>query len=203
MKKTIFGRISCFVFAIALIFVFVPSFVGCSFDDTVKKASKKLNSYAISATLSEDGKQVTATEQVKIEAKNNALPELWFHLYGRAFREGSRILPYSTTSTAKCFPNGVNFGNMEVLSVEVDGELAKFSYGGQDQNILIVEKSLKKGEKTTLEIEFVLSLCETTHRLGYFKDNVNLGNWYPVLCVFENGEFVADPYYSAGLVPHC
>lgn len=176
----------------------VPLLTACGFDDTVKKASKNLNSYAISATL-EGNNKVTATAEIKIKNRTNgALPELWFHLYGRAFREGARVLPYSASSTNKCFPNGLNYGNLEVTAVTSGGAPCEYSYGGQDQNVLIVKKSLEKNQEVTIKIDYILTLAETTHRLGHFEDNVNLGNWYPVLCVYENGEYVADPYYATG-----
>jgi aminopeptidase N len=45
---------------------------------------------------------------------------------------------------------------------------------------------------------FTLKLANIMHRLGYNEKTVNLGNWYPVACVYENGEFRAEPYYSNG-----
>ena len=189
-------RILCAVVCIAIACLFVP-LVGCGFDSTVSKAAKKLNNYSIEASLDDESKTIVATE--KFEAKfNEDRNELWFNLYGRAFRENAKILPYAETSKAKCFPLGENFGSLEIESVKLNKQDAAFSYGGEDENVLIVACNAKKGQKVVVEIAYKLYLCNCTHRLGYFENNINLGNWYPVLCVYENGAYVADPYYSVG-----
>ena len=36
------------------------------------------------------------------------------------------------------------------------------------------------------------------HRFGYNDNSVNLANFYPIACVYRDGAFVADPYYSTG-----
>jgi len=190
--KVVFSTIIC----LALICCCVP-LSACGFDNIVARASKKLNNYTIDAVFDDETKTINAIE--KFEAKfNEQRPALWFNLYGRAFRKDAKILPYGETSKAKCFTNGESFGNLEVEKVVFNGESLPVVYGGEDENVLIIEKEIMKGDSVVVEISYSLKLSNCTHRLGYMNGKVNLGNWYPVLCVFDGGEYVADPYYSVG-----
>lgn len=198
MKRRCARILSVFL-VVAVIVGVVPLMVGCNFDRKVAKAAKKLNSYDIVATLDDENKKIEAVEKVKIRNTfGNDVFELWFSLYGRAFRDGATILPYSPSSKAKCFPDGESFGNLEILYVRQNGLDLEFRLDGEDENALVVLAELKKGKTIEIEIGFVLTLAKTTHRLGYFDGNINLGNWYPILCVYENGKWVCDPYYSNG-----
>ena len=49
-----------------------------------------------------------------------------------------------------------------------------------------------------LEIKFGLTIPNCAHRFGYAENTLNLGNWYPIACVFEAGEFVTDGYSANG-----
>ena len=58
-------------------------------------------------------------------------------------------------------------------------------------------------EKITVEVGFETTLPKAALRLGETSSTVNLGDFYPVLCKEENGEFkecpyspFGDPYYS-------
>ena len=54
-------------------------------------------------------------------------------------------------------------------------------------------------------VAYTLTLAEVNHRTGVTEHTVNLGNFYPVLCVWEAGSgfrecvYAAngDPFYSA------
>lgn len=189
------------IFSILVLVIFTCSFfVACSPYREAEKASKGLTSYKISAAL-DSQMVITATEEVEVVNKNQvALSSLCFNLYGRAFREDATIKPYTSINEAKCFPNGKSYGDMEIISVKEAGEDASFSIVGDDSNALEVtlSKELEPDEKVLLTIEFKVLLAESTHRLGYLNGSVNLGNWFPILAMYEKGEFIIEPYYSTG-----
>ncbi len=195
MKKFV----SLLVFSVFLCFS-TFSLTGCSKSE-IDKISKNLTSYAISATFDDETKQISGTE--KIVFYNNTEDELEFiclHLYPRAFREGAMIKPYTTLNAATCFPNGINFGDIVVLKVCVNAETKDFEIIGEDEDILKINFGfrLTPRKSVEIEIEFKLIIPNSTHRFGWFDQNVNLGNWYPVVCVYENGEFDTSPYYATG-----
>ena len=202
MKKVkVFYNIIKGIVCVTLAIVLVTILYGCKSKSLIKRASKNLNSYTINATYCDEEHTVNATEKVKYTNKTgNILNFVCFNLYGTAFSADAVILPYTTLNAKKCFPNGLSYGDLEIISVRVDEEDADFNIVGQDNNALQInfKNSLNNNESTEIEIVFKLTLANCTHRLGYFDGYINLGNWYPIIAVYENGEFDITPYYSSG-----
>lgn len=190
-----------FILLICMIICVSPAFmlVGCKKND-LKKVSKNLTSYAISAeVLSED--KITAKETIEyVNQTESELNNLCLHLYPRAFREDAIIKPYTALTMASCFPNGQSYGDMEIVSVKVNDKTSEKEIVGEDEDILKVNFGtiLKPKGKIKIDIEFSLSLPNCTHRFGFYEGNINLGNWYPIACEYENGKFDTTPYYSTG-----
>lgn len=183
-------------------FCFISTFslVGCSSNE-LKKVSKNLTSYAISAELDDETKQISATETIIFYNNTGSdLEYLCLHLYPRAFRENAGIKPYTKLTEASCFPNGISFGDLVVLKVKVNAETKDFELIGEDEDILKINFGFKLTNKKSVEIviEFNLIIPNSTHRFGFYDGNINLGNWYPVVCEFDNGEFDMSPYYATG-----
>lgn len=196
MKKVF--KICCLV--VATMFCGVI-FASCKAQNIVEKASKGLTSYAIEANIDDKEMKITATERVEVVNKTKvALDKVCFNLYARAFREGAKVKPYTKLNEAKCFPNGVNYGDITIISVLEKGNIASYEIVGEDENALQINlsKRLEPGDKVLLQIDFVLKLAESCHRLGYLDGSVNLGNWFPILAEYQKGEFIIDPYYSTG-----
>ena len=176
------------------------SLVGCKKNE-LEKQSKNITAYSISAEFNDELKQISATETIVFY--NNTESELEYlclHLYPRAFREGAVVKPYTQLTSATCFPNGVNFGDLLVLEVKVNAEKKDFELIGEDEDILKINFGFKLTKKKSIQIEIVFNLIipNSTHRFGWFEGNVNLGNWYPVVCAIENGKFDLSPYYATG-----
>lgn len=193
-KKIVYFVISlCFISFLSLVFV------GCEKDE-IKSVSKGLNCYNITANLSSD-MVLTCSEEV--EFNNNtgeSLDNICFHLYPRAFRQDALIKPYTSLTMASCFPNGISYGDVDIKSVKVDNLDANWEFDGEDEDILKInlENSLENKKKILIDIEFITIIPNCTHRFGYYNGNINLGNWYPILCVFSDGEFDKTPYYATG-----
>ena len=186
---------------LSLVVVLMFAFCGCKNERIVKKASKGLNNYTITATLCSEEMKVCASEVVDyINASNDELSFMCFNLYGTAFSEDAKVLPYTALNVNKCFPNGMSYGDVIIDSVRVNKQNANYSIVGCDNNALQVDFgfALKPNERVEVEIQFTLILANTTHRLGFFNNEINLGNWYPIVAVYENGAFDLTPYYSSG-----
>ena len=161
---------------------------------------KELTSYTIDATLSVDN---ILTASVTCDYVNNndvPLNELWFHLYPNAYREGAQYSPIPGGRTTEAYPSGKSYSVMNIENVSVNGKAKDVTVSGEDENILVVPlgSTLDPTEKTRVTIEYSVKLPKVRHRFGYTDKSVNLANFYPIACVYEGGEFVADPYYSVG-----
>lgn len=175
--------------------------VGCSPYKEATRASKGLSCYNITASLNDEDKTICATEIVEFKNQTNVILEtVCFNMYGRAFREDATIKPYTSLNEGKCFPSGVNYGDVSISSVKENGEAAPYNIVGVDDNALEVElsKKLEPGDTTTIEINFTLKMAQSTHRLGYYDNSINLGNWFLILAEYEGGEYNLTPYYSTG-----
>ena len=47
-------------------------------------------------------------------------------------------------------------------------------------------------------LSYTVTLPNCLHRFGYGDNTYNFGNFYPVACIYENGEFDVDAYGSNG-----
>ena len=129
--------------------------------------------------------------------------ELWFNLYGNAYREGAAAPPVSANFAAAAYYAGESFGGMEILSVS---SCAEWDVCGTDENVLRVRLAspVPAGGRCEVAVRYMLTLANVRHRTGVTPHTVNLGNCYPVLCVWEGAgwrECVyaqnGDPFYSA------
>ncbi len=166
------------------------------------KTGETRTSYKINAFYNEDGKTVSAEMTVDyVNGSDAILDEICFHLYPAAFRKDARFSPVPPEAVASAYYDGMSYGGITVSGLTLNGESIEVKIEGQDEDILVVslgETKLYPGERATVGMNFTLNLPKVRHRLGYQGDRVNLGNWYPVACVFENGNFVTDPYYANG-----
>lgn len=183
------------IIAIALSAAFAASMCACSGDEKQEKTK-----YTIDATLSAD---YTLTATVNCDYVNNndvPLSELWFHLYPNAYREGATYEPIDKSHITAAYPSGRSYSKLDVKSVEVGGASREVTIAGVDQNVLTVPlgSALEPGERTTVTVEYTVGLPKVRHRFGYTDKSVNLANFYPIACVYKDGAFVADPYYSTG-----
>lgn len=133
---------------------------------------------------------------------DNSFKEIKFCLYANAYRAGSKYAPVEASAKETTFKEG--YGGIKITNAKADGEEAAFKVCGEDENVLAVEiPELFPSEKITVEVGFETTLPKAALRLGETGSTVNLGDFYPVLCKEENGEFkecsyspFGDPYYS-------
>lgn len=182
---------------IALLLAVVSVLTVCACSSPEKTQRTK---YKITASLSDDH---ILTASVVCDYVNNTdvpLKELWFHLYPNAYREGAKFSPVATSRITEAYPNGRSYSVMKVDSVAVNGKAKDVTVAGDDENVLVValDKTLDPTEKTSVKIEYSVKLPNVRHRFGYTSKSVNLANFYPVACMYRDGAFVADPYYSNG-----
>ena len=185
-----------------LLVLLIPFLVlvgGCK-ENTINKVSKDLNTYTMDITYNDDH---TLNVNQTLDYKNNTentLDEIKFHLYPRSFREDSNCSVVSTLNHSKCYYNGKSFGNLEVSSLSVNNNPSSIYIGGYDEDILEVklDEDLEPNDKCKITITYTVTIPNINHRFGYGENAINLGNFYPVVCVYENGDFVTDSYHYNG-----
>lgn len=164
-----------------------------------KDSETELSSYSIKVILNDD-MTVNGTLNYEFTCFQGGLESFCFNLYPNAFRENAEVSPVFDSDYLLVYPNGFSSGGIEILSVKALGKTAEFSVGDINSQILEVffDEPLKKGERYSVYIEFNCVLPNAIHRYGYGDDTVNLTNFYPIACVFEDGAFVKNVYYPVG-----
>ncbi|MCA0150304.1 M1 family metallopeptidase [Rossellomorea vietnamensis] len=136
-------------------------------------------SYTIDVDYNSSTHKVAGTLEVtfKNNIKNN-LSELYFNLWGNAevFKE--------------------NGGGMNVSDVKVNGKNAAFEIN--ETALHIKDLSLSKNKKATVSMDFEVSLPEQQDRFGWYGETVSMGNWFPILAVYDDEGWNVDPYYPYG-----
>ena len=181
-------------FAFLFVFIFaLPLFlVGCG-------GQVQLSSYDIVCEYDENSHTLTCEQNVNyVNNSNNTLNEICFFLYPNSFKE----IAVSNAYYDRAYPNGDSFGNIEIESVKIGDKDAEFNIENEAILNVILFNDLFPNENIEINLSYVVTLANVNHRLGYGDNAVNFGNFYPILCVYDDG-FVknsfalnGDPFYS-------
>ncbi len=183
--------------AVSLIIIFAFTFIFCIFLSSCKNSQVDLCEYDIKAEY-EQGELTGTVDFVYVNNTGDEISTIKFNLYGNAYRRDAKYKPVSTLYEKSAYYQGLSYGSMGVTSVT--GNVKDYFITGLDENILQVnfEKPVSHREKTEICIEYFLKLANVNHRTGITQHTVNLGNFYPILCVYENGQFYECEYYFNG-----
>ena len=184
----------CILLAAALFFS-AAALSGCA-------AEGERSLYRIEAAY-EDGELRAVLTLSYANATGQPQQVLPLLLYANAYREGAKNPPVSPSFRAAAYYAGESFGGVEISSVS---PCAGWRVGGEDENVLYVElgEPVPDGGRAEIAVAYTLRLPAADHRTGVTHGGtVNLGNFYPVLCVWEDGGFRecayagnGDPFYS-------
>jgi len=178
-------------------------------EDVLKIASRNVDTITINATYCDKTKTLTAHQTIEYRNRtSHPKGEVKFHIFANAFREREcgTMSAISKYDVAQAFPNGKSFGHIEITSVAINGNPKVVIVGGTDDHLLIVHmpNPLRTNQSVTIEINYVVHLANIAHRLGWTDRVVNLGNFYPVPVIFQDGEWMdnvysykGDPFFNA------
>ena len=181
----------CLCLAAAFLLPLLFALAGCAEGDAARSR------YEIDAVY--DGGVLTAALDFTYynDTESSEMTSLRFNLFGNAYREGAVYAPVSPAFRASAYYNGESWGEMNVLSVT---PCAAWEVCGEDENVLRVDLAagVFPGESAQLRIEYELRLAEVDHRTGITRGGtVNLGNFYPVLCVYDARDGFYECVYSS------
>lgn len=181
---------------LCLIFCLPFLLFGC------ESASESKTSYSILASFDDEEKSLACNEKIIYNnSSDNALDKVCFFVYANAFAQEQK--PVATSYENKAYPNGKDYGGLDLHSVFVNGQAGESSFS-EKGNILTVTlyDTLFADESVEVELNFTVFLANIHHRLGYGENTINFGNFFPIACVYDEGfvknEFSSngDPFYS-------
>lgn len=161
--------------------------------------------YTIECELDPEGK--TLSGELELNYYNNddiEMGEIYFHVYPNAFKS-KETAPFLFDDFDNAYKRGFEPGYAEILSVikeDDNGEkLLEHSFSGAGETIMKVELDtpLKPYGRIDLRISFKLQIPPASERFGYGDKNFNLGNWYPIVAVYDDKDgWNLDKYYAIG-----
>ncbi|HET7615437.1 MAG TPA: M1 family metallopeptidase [Bacillales bacterium] len=89
-----------------------------------------------------------------------------------------------------------NGGGITVSNVKVNGKKADYAVNGVHLDISNV--ALKKNRSATVHMKFNITVPNQQDRFGWYENTVSLGNWFPILAVYDDEGWNLDPYYPYG-----
>ncbi|MBN2794828.1 MAG: M1 family metallopeptidase [Clostridia bacterium] len=153
-----------------------------------------LNYYDIEVTLDDEKDQLIGKETITYHYdETEALEALYLHVYPNAFKSSSHPSLFDQEVTKAMTQEG----SIEIKNVLINGKTIEYSYEPID-TVLKLPFDLIPGEDYMIEMDFVIQVSSTTERFGSIQGIYNLGNWYPILAVYDDEGWNLDPYYDVG-----
>jgi hypothetical protein len=143
-------------------------------------SDQTLNHYSIKASLDSEESLINANQIVTYKNVEDVdLDEIYFHLYPNAFSNQN--------------------GYIEIDSVKINGDIVECERGSIDTVLKIkYPKTFNRNETYSIELTYVVGISSASHRFGVANGLYNLGNWYPILAVYDEDGWNLDPYYNIG-----
>ena len=167
-----------------------------------KKAD--INEYVIDAVLDPTNNVLTAEQQVTyINNESVELSELYFHVYTNAFKK-KETAPFLFDDFSRAYARGFQPGYSEFDSVELSSgqsrKALEYNLQGEGETVLEVKlpEPLEPKASVTLKLKYKVIIPPAGERFGYGEANINMGNWYPVVAVYDADGWNLDKYYSVG-----
>ena len=188
---------------ILLLFVFLFLTIigtGCFAGNFETKYGTNITEYDINLTLNDDytlsGTQTTNYKNTTV----NILNEVFFHLYPNSFSDVAINKPVSKLYETKAYPNGFSSGKIEIKKVLVSGINCVFNTENTDNDILkvVLNTPLYPNDFVKIYFEYSITIPNVIHRFGWNDKTINLGNFYPIVCVFDENGWDKNPYNSNG-----
>lgn len=191
--------------SILMVFVLLVCILPLSACDSTQS-----NTYDISVVLNIETKSFTAVQEtLYIHNGESPTSVVCFNLYQNTARKGAIYPAVPKDMNTSAHYNGESYGGISFQSVKIGENSAVYSVGGTDSNFLVIELEtpLEKGDSIAIAMEYTVQLADINSRLGFGEQTINLGNFYPILAVFEEdesgGDFfecipyaLGDPFYS-------
>lgn len=181
-----------------LCFIFIVS--GCFATNFVKKFGTNITEYTLNLKL-EDKKTLTGTQTVNYKnTTSNILGEVYFHLYPNSFNDVAINKPVSKLYETKAYPNGFSYGKIEINDVNIQNDDCSYSLENVDNDLLKVTLNapLYPNDFVKIYFDYKVTIPNVLHRFGWNDKTINLGNFYPIACVFDANGWDKNPYSSNG-----
>ncbi len=163
------------------------------------------NEYTIDVIYEDETNRILCNESlIYMNNTSTTLDKVYLHIYPNAFCD-EECLPFEDGEMDRAYPNGFNEGYIDIKNVLINNKKIEYKVIGDKDDILEVklDKLLKAGERVTIDLKYNVKLPNCLGRFGYGDNTINVTNWFPIACVYDDRgwnlksyETVGDPFYS-------
>ncbi|NLI60312.1 MAG: M1 family metallopeptidase [Clostridiales bacterium] len=202
--KTILKRRKHLIAIIGVIAVLILAFTSYRLfwnnKTPFREQSKDLTWYGIDVDFNPKVGRIDCQQRTYyINTEDTQITDIYFHIYPNSFKHQDKAV-FPPEEMDRAYPNGFSPGFIEFDKIELDGSPASYTIQGYSDDILMIslDKTLKPGDRADIWLEYSVKLPNSPGRFGYWANTYNLGNWYPILCVYDERGWNLEPYYSLG-----
>lgn len=167
--------------------------------------NKALNNYIIDVVFDNKTKTIKCNQNLTyVNNTGQKLDKIYLHIYPNAFSKES-IAPFEEEEMKKAYPNGFNKGYIDIKNILNNKEQLSYNIHGDKNDILEIElnKELLPNEKYSIDFKYNVKIPNCLGRFGYGQSTINITNWFPIACVYDDRgwnlksyETIGDPFYS-------
>ena len=169
--------------------------------DNLNQIGQHLSTYYMDINYNDQTKTLYAEQTLNYVNNSDALlSEVYFHLYVANFCMGAKNVPVEDIYMAKAYPNGESFATLNIIRTKLNDVDVLPEYEGEDNDIMKISLVDKLEPTTSAEIyiEYSITLPNVSHRFGYTDKGVNLANFYPIACLYDQNGWSKNPYHHNG-----
>ena len=152
--------------------------------------------YDMTLELDADAQVVRGTVRVDIVNQTDAT---WNTL---VFRDYPSLFTADGEVDAASYTAGSDNEQMTSISYFEDESGEILAYERDDNDVSVITVTLKEpispGQRHVIEYEFEANIPTDADRFGAYGECYNVANFYPVLSIFENGEWSREQYIDMG-----
>ena len=162
--------------------------------------SKNLCDYEMALVLDPDKKLMHGTlDFTYVNSEDRAMSELHFLLYANS-HEKAQYGIFDQSDMSNAYPNGFSKGSVSIDKVTSNGAPLNHVVTGEQNQVLQIKlpAPVSVGGKTSLRIEYTVTIPNCYGRFGYGDHTMSLVNCNPILSVYANDKWYDYPYYAVG-----
>jgi hypothetical protein len=164
-------------------------------------ASEGMPEYEITAAFDPSASTLSCTQTVKwTNDTGELLDKIVLRAYANAFASDETSPAASFELYDLCYGKaGFNPGGIDITSVMLNGAPADWSYADDARTIMyITAPPQTPGVSIRLSLEYTITIPQCAYRFGFSDGIYAIGNAFPILAIFRDGEWREDKYGEYG-----
>ncbi|MGL5750265.1 MAG: M1 family metallopeptidase, partial [Paraclostridium sp.] len=201
-------RVRRYLSLVLMIMVIIGGGIYFTRDKTIQASKEKIeniNDYTMDVIFDDENKRFMCNQTIKyVNNTSENLGSIYFHIYPNAFSK-EEFAPFEKSEMKLAYPNGFNEGYIDIKNIISKDKNLNYNIIGEKEDILEVklQNSLKPNQEIEIDMKYNVKLPNSSGRFGYGDSTINVTNWFPIACVYdERGwntksyEEIGDPFYS-------